>query len=89
MPCEYYTPGERVSMLHSEVTDLTAMLCAALARLEEMQGSVPVNCDAWWKKHQVEDEKRRAAEQRCRDESLERTRALSKLTDAEREVLGL
>lgn len=92
MPCQTYTPQEQVEQANEEIKRLSRLLCEACRSLDyygKKDISVhPVwskELKAWWKEH------RRADEARSRNEERERIRhrALRKLTDAEKRVLGL
>lgn len=77
MPCMTDTTAEDRAALNN----VTRMLCALCERSETTTIHAVPGLTSWWNLHQANDEKRRKRELR--------ERALSKLTQEEKEALGL
>jgi hypothetical protein len=103
MPCIYEpTPREREEE-RLEQERAKAIACAALTFLKKKglmsefldqhdaqeAGVSSIHLQRWWKKHQDEDKKRKAAETSAKKAESLAKRARSKLTTAEARALGL
>lgn len=66
---------------------LTAELCTAIQKIDVTQYSLEMQI--WWRNHQAADKKRIALELAQTKTEADRQAALSKLTDYERQLLGL
>lgn len=87
MPCyDYQADDERnqIANLKERGHKLTAMLCDCCTVLEATVG-IPDTTIEWWINHKTEDRKRLEQE----NARAIRTRALNKLTEREKEILGL
>lgn len=70
--------------------DLDAMvaeLCSRLKAIDVTKQSLEMQI--WWRDHQEADAKRELAEAALLERERERTKALTKLTERERKILGL
>lgn len=86
MPCNDGDSGmraqveERIAVqrqnthLRERLDNVTAIACAALARLEATHVSIPNCAVEWWKKHQRLDKQRLIREKRLKRQQLERDR---------------
>ncbi len=88
MPCndygrDQYESGEKTK----EIAELTALLCEACAQLELHNVLMPATLDAWWQRHQVEDERRRADQARNREYETARLRRI--IQEAQDELRNL
>ena len=102
MPCRDYTSDDYVTYksdatekrLKAQADKLARIACKALNALEEMgkEDFLLLKDDevrAWWAEHKEADRKARAAEEAKRLKKEARERALSKLSDEEKVLLGL
>lgn len=73
------------------INRLTALLCEACGIIDKAGFGSPLSPDlaAWWKQHQKDDRRRKAAEQSAIRKSQLKLRAMAKLTSEERDALGL
>lgn len=68
--------------------DLAVELCGRLTKLSKTKvGTLSLEMQIWWRDHQRFDKRRQAAERLERRAKQLRTRALAKLTPAERKAL--
>lgn len=67
--------------------DLVSLLCKSLQKVDVTQYSLEMQI--WWRDHRIADKKRIEKEQNDIKEKKEKEKALSKLTDYEKELLGL
>lgn len=93
MPCTS-EPGRMESELRSINVRLTRMLCLLCTGIDSgCEGELLIQSNdelrEWWQRHKAQDESDRQASVRSAAEARLRASALSKLTDREREVLGL
>ena len=91
MPCRYYSPEEEREMVQLELDKITRIACAmgALLKNNDLLDRLPKYARAWYEKHLEIDAQRRAAEAEAKHREKLRKDALSKLTDEERQVLGV
>ena len=62
-------------------------LCSMLKKVEDVK-KYSLEMQIWWRNHKEQDEKRRVAELTIDKLEKDRKKALSKLTDYERKILG-
>lgn len=104
MPCrDWVVEDEERHRASNEKRLLEASMCAILTVLERYhdlqeilksvnwdEAGVPrYRLEKWWDEHKAEDRRRKKAEAEKRERERLREEALSKLTPAERSVLGL
>jgi hypothetical protein len=102
MPCIYDDDGESDRQQRAELDKLTRMLCTVLGSLEELDQDKAFGkgwlwdrvigtkeIEDWWKKHKEKDRKREEENKRRAEEQKKKQDALSKLSKAERKLLGL
>lgn len=95
MPCRDYSTHEGVDYeSRRKLDNVTEMLCSVLTALSEdpkvsrlLQNNKKLR--NWWEKHQEQDRRRLADEARELERKRKKQRAISKLTDEERKLLGL
>ena len=92
MPCQYETPGESLANMQRDLDQRTAWLCWACETVDDcsaMPVKYPPDLEQWWHAHQEADRNRRTLEG-IRAKAAERRKAvLAKLTDEEKDILGL
>lgn len=83
MPCRYYTEAEERDNAYRELNKLTRLLCAACARLDDLEGFPPESTSElsqWWRAHQAADADRDARVRLSkRNELLERVKQIESL----------
>jgi hypothetical protein len=96
MPCEYYSPQEKLGIMSNDLNELTQMLCYVLAYSESRWHCLPVGetamgekIEEWWKQHKTRDNKRRLQSLKEEKNKEIRERVLNNLTDEEKEALDL
>jgi hypothetical protein len=93
MPCSDYRdePNYEIARLEKRLDAATKAACEMWNTLLEadMFELLSPSTRLWGREHEAMDRKRIAAEQAEKDRKQARTRALSKLTPAERKALGL
>lgn len=87
MPC--HDPDDSPTYLYGRISNLTRMLCGLCQATEDRMEYWPADVAEWWKAHQEDDRKRRAAEEAREREKELRAQALSKLSPEERRALRL
>ena len=98
MPCrDDWDSADQLAEYQRKVDRLTRMLCGLCKEVDAVQDAelsmelidrVP-NLRKWWKGHQAADRKREARERAERERGRKIGIALAKLTDEERELLGI
>lgn len=101
MPCMSYSSNwaknsndRDIQALKQEADKLARIACKALQALEDMgkEDFILLKDDEvreWWQQHQEADRRARAAEEAKRLKKEARARAIAKLTDEEKALLGL
>lgn len=101
MPCMSYSSNwaknsndRDIRALKQEADKLARIACKALQALEDMgkEDFILLKDDEvreWWQQHQEADRRARAAEEAKRLKKEARARAIAKLTDEEKVLLGL
>lgn len=91
MPC--YDNRDDIAGVRESLVDVLNMLCVVCQRLEEEGFEIPVEARKWWEEHKEYDANRLASEKRDKaiqqQQAEEKRKALSKLTAAEKRILGL
>lgn len=90
MPCSDGGPTREET--ERELRDhqtMTRLACDRCRELEKRSGKVPAWASEWWEAHKLEDRQRFEQEERARDGSRIRERAVAKLTPEERAELGV
>lgn len=77
----------RIYNQHNDTDALVAELCEKLQQIDIAKHSFEMQM--WWRDHQEADKKRLEGEIRERQVDIDAARGLEKLTDAERQALGL
>jgi len=89
MPCQSYSDRDLLAFSRKEIDDLTRMLCAICRDTERRGFGMPNDeITTWWTDHKRKDAERKARESASMERSAVREKALLKLTQVEREVLG-
>jgi hypothetical protein len=88
MPCGFFDPCDS-SDLYKELNEVTQLLCTACKILEATHSLDNKELRYWWKKHQEKDRVREESERREAEKEQLKKQAISKLTDKEKEALGL
>lgn len=73
----------------AELNRLAPLLCEACKLLERHSIPVSIRLAAWWDEHKEIDRKREQRERQEAEQEAKRKDALSKLTPAERKLLGI
>ena len=94
MPCNSgHTYSDGVNEYLGKLNELTRFTCGLIKRLEEKNLLKYVQLDpelwAWWQDHQEADRLRLEGDRKIEAQRQARREALSKLTYAERELLGV
>jgi hypothetical protein len=90
MPCSDGGPTrEQVEQERQDHQTMTRLSCDRCREIEARGGVVPEWAQSWWQKHKRHDAARLEREAVARRQQEIRMKALSKLTKAEREELGV
>jgi hypothetical protein len=90
MPCSDSGPSrEEIEHDYQMRQVATRLACDRCRELLKREGCVPVWAAAWWAEHQAQDAKRLERDRQAQREAKIRERALSKLTQEERDELGV
>lgn len=104
MPCNEpsWAVEERYNQYYKDLKKTEAMLCAVLTVVENSNklnllwninvkesGVSSKEIFYWWDKHKAADKKRRFLEQEKEEKDRKKMRALEKLTEEEKRILGL
>lgn len=95
MPCEYYLPGEEVAVKNKELNRVTRVACELVTLLRSVPHDwfnvklLDPDTQAWIAEHDKMDRRRKQDEQTLEYKARLKKKALSKLSAAERGVLGL
>jgi hypothetical protein len=68
--------------------ELTAELCARISKVKDLS-KYSLELQVWARDHKIADAKRKRREAEEKQKAAARKKALAKLTEAERKVLGL
>jgi hypothetical protein len=90
MPCTDAGPTwEQQEQEQRFNTTMTRLSCDRCRELIKRNGSVPEWAKEWWEYHKAEDRERLKESAQARKENQVRSRAIAKLTNEEREELGV
>jgi len=90
LDCGPNPPTWELQQYKKKIDELTEMLCNLCRSLETCDlPIVPKSVETWWKYHKKADERRKASERMAEEIKNLKEKALSKLSQKEKEALGL
>lgn len=86
-----YKEGSRPDICYSLSNDqLAAAMCAEIRSWPSSEVKErSLELQIWWRDHKIADAERERAEREAREKQLKREAALAKLSDEDREILGV
>lgn len=92
MPCYDYRDSHGGCNCHNETSQSSVMaglLCEAMQLYTGVKARPSAKLMAWWEEHQERDKRRRIQKEKELKEKLERKKAVAKLSERERKLLGI
>jgi hypothetical protein len=89
MACFSEPSPEQVRQEREDLETIVRLACMYCREQESHGWKVPEFARSWWRRHKKDDAKREAAEQRERRKEAIAHEARAKLTQEEREALGI
>lgn len=90
MPCQDNGPSqEQIERSQRYYQVMTRLSCDFCRGIEAAGGTVPDWAKEWWEDHQMRDSQRLNEEAKTKQVEALKAKALAKLTNREREALGL
>lgn len=95
MPCVYDDYGASERKMREDLDEVTRMLCSVCKRIfDDYEWDTPYftsvdGLEKWYLDHMIRDQRRLDREKPIRERMKKKQEALAKLTDEEKELLGL
>ncbi len=90
MPCrDYQNEDDRLNLSASELNIMIRLACDRCQEIESRGGEIPMWAVEWWENHKRQDEEQSQRTEEARRSSDIRKKAIAKLTQQERDELGV